>query len=173
MFIDIYEFISNKSELTFTESGSLEMGKISDEFILKSEPKYNLVLTKVDQDDIYLNLEINYDFETECNRCLIDVNQSQPIDYQAKLVDEYPEEDDDEEYQEYVVYENSKFDLSELVRQLILLSMPFKILCDLECKGICPQCGQDLNDGECKCEEPVGDLRFAILEDLVLEDEEE
>lgn len=42
-------------------------------------------------------------------------------------------------------------DLTGLVREAIALAMPDRMLCRDECKGLCPQCGADLNDGDCSC----------------------
>ncbi len=42
-------------------------------------------------------------------------------------------------------------DISDDVRQSIILDYPIKILCSPDCKGLCPQCGKDLNQGRCSC----------------------
>jgi len=43
-------------------------------------------------------------------------------------------------------------DLDDEIRQEIVLDYPMKIVCKAECKGLCPNCGQNLNTGECDCE---------------------
>jgi len=43
-------------------------------------------------------------------------------------------------------------DLDDEVRQEIVLDYPMKVVCKAECKGLCPNCGQNLNTGECDCE---------------------
>jgi uncharacterized protein len=42
-------------------------------------------------------------------------------------------------------------DLDEEIRQEIILDYPIKVICKPECKGLCPNCGQNLNIGECDC----------------------
>ena len=42
-------------------------------------------------------------------------------------------------------------DLTELLREDILLVLPQSWVCDAECRGLCPGCGQNLNDAECAC----------------------
>jgi uncharacterized protein len=42
-------------------------------------------------------------------------------------------------------------ELDEEIRQEIILDCPMKILCKVECKGLCPNCGQNLNTGKCDC----------------------
>jgi len=45
-------------------------------------------------------------------------------------------------------------DLTDFIREDILLSFPQQFLCSEDCQGLCPQCGQNLNHGECDCESP-------------------
>jgi uncharacterized protein len=59
-------------------------------------------------------------------------------------------------------------DLTEVVRQAILLEMPVSPLCREDCPGLCPTCGHDLREGECKCE-PEPDPRWDALRDILLE----
>jgi uncharacterized protein len=91
-----------------------------------------------------------------CGRCLRNV--SCPIE--TKFSEEYnPAEDlDKEEEQELTdreldlgYYSNDELDISELIREQILLSVPMKPLCGADCQGICPKCGKDLNEGACGC----------------------
>jgi uncharacterized protein len=63
-------------------------------------------------------------------------------------------------------------DLREALRQYILISEPIKPLCKLECAGLCPVCGADLNEGPHRCEEPT-DERWNVLAGLKREIEEE
>jgi uncharacterized protein len=42
-------------------------------------------------------------------------------------------------------------ELDDEIRQEIILDYPMKIICKAECKGLCPNCGQNLNTGECDC----------------------
>lgn len=54
-------------------------------------------------------------------------------------------------------------DLWELIRQQLLLAVPMHPLCRPDCAGLCPTCGQDLNEGPCECAEDT-DPRWAVLE---------
>ncbi len=60
-------------------------------------------------------------------------------------------------------------DLSEVVRQGILLAAPMHPVCRLECVGLCPQCGQNLNEGPCDCKTETIDPRWAKLQALLNE----
>jgi uncharacterized protein len=49
-----------------------------------------------------------------------------------------------------------------------LLALPVSVVCRDECKGLCPVCGQDLNEAECSCERKVVDPRLAVLKSIKL-----
>jgi uncharacterized protein len=57
-------------------------------------------------------------------------------------------------------------DLFEVMRQDILLALPPRPLCKPDCAGLCSQCGQNLNEGPCTCEQPLGDPRWEVLRTL-------
>jgi uncharacterized protein len=57
-------------------------------------------------------------------------------------------------------------DLTEAVRQQVLLDIPMVTLCNEDCAGLCPQCGKDLNPGPCECE-PEVDTRLSVLSKLL------
>ncbi|WP_029895462.1 DUF177 domain-containing protein [Desulfohalovibrio reitneri] len=60
-------------------------------------------------------------------------------------------------------------DVASLLWQFLLLELPLKVLCAASCKGICPTCGADLNEGECACEAETGDPRLAPLRGLKID----
>jgi len=60
-------------------------------------------------------------------------------------------------------------DLSEVVRQGILLAIPMHPLCRPDCAGLCPRCGENLNTGPCACPAPEGDPRWDALRQLLPE----
>ena len=68
-------------------------------------------------------------------------------------------------------YSGKEIDLQPAVREQILLSVPPPPLCREDCKGLCPQCGKDLNEGECGCDRTVLDPRWAALKGIQLKKE--
>lgn len=72
---------------------------------------------------------------------------------------------------EYPLAEDT-VDLEPMIRDAVVLAMPFAPLCGPDCLGLCERCGGDRNTGECTCP-PATDSRWAALESLVLPDEQE
>ena len=96
-----------------------------------------------------------------CYRCLGDAVLEVPIrarEYQ----DARPE--DEEMRTQYLEGEN--LDVSAWARDAVALALPEKILCRLDCAGLCPVCGVNLNDAPHTHEEAVPDPRWAVLESL-------
>jgi uncharacterized protein len=58
-------------------------------------------------------------------------------------------------------------DLTELVRQMIALDVPFQPLCKPDCGGLCQKCGAVLDEGGCRCEADAIDPRWAKLRGLL------
>jgi uncharacterized protein len=65
--------------------------------------------------------------------------------------------------EELAMDEHHVIDLTEVVRQGLLVALPMHPLCRSDCAGLCPQCGHNLNEGSCDCPTPPGDPRWAIL----------
>jgi uncharacterized protein len=59
-------------------------------------------------------------------------------------------------------------DLTASIREDIILELPQRALCDEDCKGLCPTCGQDLNERPCRCASSRGDLRWHALDQIKL-----
>ena len=72
----------------------------------------------------------------------------------------------DEEDMDVYSYEGEEVDLEPLLREQIILAVPFAPLCSEDCKGLCPVCGIDLNTGDCTCDRTPIDPRWAALKNL-------
>jgi uncharacterized protein len=107
-----------------------------------------------------------------CDRCLSVF--AQPI--QFELEDEFKPSIDivsgaslplDPEDQDNLIDDHHILDMTEVVRQRLLLSLPLHALCRPDCRGLCPTCGQNLNEGACNCHAERGDPRWAALRELL------
>jgi uncharacterized protein len=65
------------------------------------------------------------------------------------------------------VGENGKLDLTPILREQGWLAIPMKPLCHPDCRGLCPQCGANLNQEQCACERTHVDPRLAALRELL------
>ena len=63
-------------------------------------------------------------------------------------------------------YEDGGLALEDVLREQVLLSLPARTLCQPDCKGLCPRCGQNRNETVCSCEEGPSDPRWGALADL-------
>ena len=117
-------------------------------------------------DVVYLDLVIDYTFHGVCDRCADEVVKPSTVEIHRIAVEELQDESDDDDY---VIAEGRVLDLDELIHEEVVLSLPSKILCKEDCKGLCPQCGANLNYEKCDCKKEV-DPRLADL--LQLLDEE-
>ena len=116
---------------------------------------------------LLLQFEAGSTLDSICDRCLKPFAQSKVIRYECMLADEL----EDEENDEILLLENGWVDLGDLARTMYILEMDTKTLCSEDCKGICPGCGVDLNQGSCTCKKEV-DPRLAVLAKLLEKDKD-
>ncbi len=112
---------------------------------------------------IYISGKLNSAIVLECARCLENAEESMELELDDLFY--YPPYTAPEG--EYTLGEDGFIDLGPLVRELALLDIPISPLCRPDCQGLCMECGQNLNDGECGCEEDPVDPRLAALKDLL------
>ena len=63
-------------------------------------------------------------------------------------------------------YENGGLALEDVLREQVLLSLPARTLCQPDCKGLCPRCGQNRNETACSCDTGPNDPRWEALAGL-------
>ena len=129
-------------------------------------------LNRID-DDIYLKGTVMTSVVASCSRCLDTLSYPVDSDLKSHFVpsdDRSTSKRDVELHASDIdaeVYENQQIDLTQSVRDSILLAVPVICLCKEDCKGICSQCGKNLNQGLCKCEnESFTDPRLESLKTL-------
>jgi uncharacterized protein len=104
--------------------------------------------------------------EAQCVRCLEPI--SYPMTIQLAEQFEYnPQAMDQEEEPVFPIVGTGMIDLAPPLREHILLDLPLRLLCRPDCRGLCSQCGANLNEGQCDCTEEDIDPRLAILKDLL------
>lgn len=124
-----------------------------------------------EKDGYLISLSIKSDIQLACDRCLEPFNmdlQGTSNIFLSKKKLEGGELHEDDLIARYLEDEEN-FNLTELLREEILVQTPMKALCDENCKGICPICGADRNKNPCNCEQEQKrkDSPFAKLQVLL------
>jgi uncharacterized protein len=115
---------------------------------------------------IFAEGQLNSQAKLECARCL--ETFSQPIHFHLEAHFGLPPI---KPYGEPIFPMGVKgiLDLTEAIREQILLSLPMQPLCGPECRGFCIECGKDLNEGPCDCVREMTDPRLIGLKELLME----
>jgi len=125
---------------------------------------------KHDIDDIRVVGKIDATMEVGCARCLepvqFPVSRAFDLLYRPLGVDRKGDEAAISEADtEIGYYEGEGLLLEDVLREQVLLASPVKLVCREDCKGLCAQCGTNLNSATCNCQQP-GDPRWAALSEL-------
>lgn len=103
-----------------------------------------------------------FDYAALCALCCKPLVRHATVPVKHFLLAEPQGEDDDA----YIRLDTTRLNLDELVLEDIWLSIPSKFLCREACRGLCPTCGIDLNEGTCACQK-ASDPRLAALSELL------
>jgi len=127
-----------------------------------------------DPGGILVEAHLTTQVATQCSRCLAPVEAELEFEIEESFrptvhIPGGPPvvgpDDDDVATQ---IDELHTLDLTEVVRQAILLAAPINPLCRADCPGLCPTCGRDLREGACECA-PEPDPRWDALRDILSE----
>ncbi|MBR3993391.1 MAG: DUF177 domain-containing protein [Anaerotignum sp.] len=102
----------------------------------------------------------------ECSSCLAPVRKELSFEIKERFAHTGR---DDEETETFT---GDQIDLADFVKRGIIGELPMRVECREDCKGLCPICGKDLNDGDCGCDRTIRDPRFESLRALFNDDEE-
>jgi uncharacterized protein len=128
-------------------------------------------VTRNDQ-RFHLDGKVRTTLELTCGRCLepfrLDVDAPFDLRYlptAANTGEGEVEIEEDDLTTAY--YTDDVIDLGQLMAEQFHLALPMKPLCDETCRGLCPNCGTNLNVGSCQCQTTWADPRFAALKSLL------
>jgi uncharacterized protein len=125
---------------------------------------------------VFVQGEARGTFTGECDRCLAEVRRDvvTPLNLFFQVSPDARTARADEETDiQFIHPEQDVIVLDDEVRQTLLLEVPLKVLCTDECAGICPGCGANLNNEECRCEDAPIDPRWAKLAELYKKKDDE
>lgn len=109
--------------------------------------------------------------ELVCGRCVEPFTLPVTADFDLRYVPrietgEEGEKEVEEDDLATAFYSDDRLDLAELIMEQFHLALPMKPLCTPSCRGLCPQCGTNLNTGSCDCTQEWIDPRLAVLKNL-------
>lgn len=128
----------------------------------------------VESDNVFARGTLAGWIEVACGRCVcaarITFDDQLAVSFLPRA--RVPEDDDEVELTEddldVYPYDEDEVDLEPLLREHVILAIPYAPLCKPDCKGLCTVCGEDLNQTECACDRHVADPRLAALKDIKL-----
>lgn len=147
--------------------------------LFKDEPELRFeekVLSRLKLNRLGLNVTISGNIRTglflQCSRCLEEFSFAveKEFDLEYRPMSEINRGGEiqlsaDELDVQY--YADQVIDLDETLMGQVAEAIPFKPLCSEDCRGLCPHCGKNLNEGECSCSAEHADMRLAQLKDLL------
>lgn len=112
---------------------------------------------------LYAHGQLRATIQYECVRCL------QPFEQRvsSRIAELYHFPPENAPEGALTVGDDAHLDFTPIVREDMLVSIPIQALCRPDCKGLCPECGQNLNEGPCDCPAENIDPRLAPLAQLL------
>lgn len=114
-------------------------------------------------DVILLKADVKTEIERTCGRCLKVFTE--PL--AAQVVEKFYPAGAENIENDAFIYESDLLDITEPVRESLLLAVPLQSLCREDCRGLCPVCGADRNEGDCGCDATTVDPRLAALKQFI------
>jgi uncharacterized protein len=166
MFLDVKDLAVRRVHIRKSYTpGSIDYG-LSE--VKQSEPLEVNATAELLEGQIRVTGELQTRIEMVCARCLEpvieEVHRDFDLFYQPLLKgtpnDEERLKDDDTEIG---FFEGEGLFLADVLKEQVLLSLPMKVICQSDCRGLCPHCGANLNQEQCRCERHTSDPRLAPL----------
>lgn len=122
--------------------------------------------------ELLLNGELKATTIAVCARCAEEFETLSTRNFRyilvPRVIGEHNGRDERGDDLEFAVYDGDEVDLGPLVQEQVLLALPTRPLCREDCRGLCPQCGLNLNEHQCACRAGGLDSRMAIVRTLKL-----
>ena len=116
-----------------------------------------------------MTLTTSVEYVAQCARCLSPVSGEFTLDLEKTVAPRNLLGDlDEDKLDEFAIIEDGFLDMDEQLREQLEMEFPMRFLCKEDCKGLCPKCGKNLNDGSCDCDHTEIDPRMEPLRKLLL-----
>ena len=115
-----------------------------------------------------MTLTMSVDYVAQCARCLAPVTGEFTLDLEKTVAPRDLLGDlDESKLDEFAIIEDGFLDMDEQLLEQLEMEFPMRFLCKEDCKGLCPKCGKNLNEGECNCDHQDFDPRLEPLRKLL------
>jgi len=155
-FVDLKDL--GREKISFAESFEPGIVEFGTENIQQIGPLDWSASAERTGDEIRIVGSLQTSFELSCSRCLeparIAVNKPFDLFFRQRdkdLFDEDAEVELTETDTRTAFFMGTQLAIADILREQILLALPMKALCTVDCKGLCPHCGTNLNSGKCNC----------------------
>lgn len=175
MIFDLARFLNGTDKVFHVEGNEQSdvLNLKNDLFEIIGPINYNGDIFKVDGCNL-IHMDIFYKYNTHCDRCLQPTTLDIKSILSGRLVEsndksysnDIEDESNDIGSEEIIYYDKDLFDPKEYILSQVAASLPMKTLCDNDCKGLCLNCGVDLNKESCDCVIDNIDPRFEKLKNL-------
>ncbi|MBN2753232.1 MAG: DUF177 domain-containing protein [Candidatus Goldbacteria bacterium] len=142
----------NLSSFSVRQELSFDLTKddisLDDSAVLEGPLHLELALTKDSDTAIIVEGSLKGRLAMSCSRCLKDIIQ----DIEGEFVTIFKEKsrmNDEDRESDVLEYKDNELDLTDFIRQTVLIEAPIKPVCDENCLGLCPVCGKNRNEGDC------------------------
>lgn len=166
MFLDVKDLAVRKLHIRKTYNpGTIDLASAE---IKQVEPLQVTATAELLEGQIRVEGTIETKIEMVCARCLEpvfeEVHRNFDLFYAPMPRDAKPGEDqlkDDDT--EIAFFQGEGLFLADIIKEQVLLALPVKVICQSDCRGLCANCGANLNHEECRCETHATDPRMAPL----------
>ena len=110
-----------------------------------------------------LTLKATGEMEVHCSRCMSPIVKELKFD----VIEDFMQDDGEAVDEDIILFSGTKIDIGEIVLNSFFMNVDGKYLCSEDCKGLCPKCGKNLNEGSCDCEDDDIDPRWAALREIM------
>ncbi|MBD5457847.1 MAG: DUF177 domain-containing protein [Lachnospiraceae bacterium] len=176
MFINLTDVLTSEDKvLTMqTETDMTEVAVGGEVFQILEKSPICLTITNIGKGRAAVEGQTEFVLAMNCDRCLKPVREKLALQFSREVhaPDAALEQRDDEDDDDQNFMEGYQLNVEDLLNNEIIINWPSKVLCRADCKGICMQCGRDLNTGTCECDTFVPDSRMAVIKDIFNADKE-
>ena len=168
MLISLSEIMTTKEKVVQIEA-PIELVRfdyLGDSYEFAHKNPVDLTITNLDNKMVMLEGSTNISLTLFCSRCLKEITYPMDIDFQKEIDFNLSEEERAEGLDEtnYIIGYNLDVDI--LIYDEVLIGFPMRLLCSEDCKGLCKNCGINLNKETCDCDTTVYDPRMSVIRDI-------